>query len=92
MEDDVDEVNIAFFHNLPSYGVVYGTKRGKVRVFTRDVDATFSSGVDWLRPVPSTSVQMAEEDLEEAGTGSTLPGRADAANVFDSSFLAKGGW
>mmetsp|Transcript_11759 Transcript_11759/g.21827 ORF Transcript_11759/g.21827 Transcript_11759/m.21827 type:complete len:712 (+) Transcript_11759:58-2193(+) len=33
MSDDVDEVNIAQFHPIPGSGILYGTKRGKVRVF-----------------------------------------------------------
>lgn len=35
MPDQVDEVNIAQFHPLPGCGVLYGTKRGKVRMFLR---------------------------------------------------------
>jgi activator-of-BECN1-regulated-autophagy protein 1 len=33
VEDLEDEVNIAQFHPMPGYGVVYGTKRGKTRAF-----------------------------------------------------------
>lgn len=33
--DDEDEVNIAQFHPSPGVGVVYGTKRGKVRILAR---------------------------------------------------------
>ncbi len=33
--DEEDEVNIAQFHPTPGMGVVYGTKRGKVRIITR---------------------------------------------------------
>jgi WD40 repeat protein len=35
MTDEVDEVNIAQFHPLPGGGLIYGTKRGRVRVFKR---------------------------------------------------------
>lgn len=35
MTDEVDEVNIAQFHPLPGGGIIYGTKRGRVRVFKR---------------------------------------------------------
>lgn len=33
VEDVEDEVNIAQFHPMPGYGLVYGTKRGKTRAF-----------------------------------------------------------
>mmetsp|Transcript_22029 Transcript_22029/g.32108 ORF Transcript_22029/g.32108 Transcript_22029/m.32108 type:complete len:522 (+) Transcript_22029:222-1787(+) len=33
MTDEVDEVNIAQFHPVPGCGILYGTKRGRVRVF-----------------------------------------------------------
>eukprot|EP00598_Pedospumella_elongata_P002972 CAMPEP_0184985292 /NCGR_PEP_ID=MMETSP1098-20130426/14038_1 /TAXON_ID=89044 /ORGANISM="Spumella elongata, Strain CCAP 955/1" /LENGTH=821 /DNA_ID=CAMNT_0027509371 /DNA_START=100 /DNA_END=2565 /DNA_ORIENTATION=+ len=33
MSDFEDEVNIAQFHPMPGHGVVYGTKRGKIRTF-----------------------------------------------------------
>jgi hypothetical protein len=33
MCDQDDEVNIAQFHALPGQGIVYGTKRGKIRSF-----------------------------------------------------------
>lgn len=36
MSDDVDEVNIAQFHPFPGCGIIYGTKRGKVRVFLNE--------------------------------------------------------
>lgn len=35
MTDELDEVNIAQFHPLPGGGIIYGTKRGRVRVFKR---------------------------------------------------------
>lgn len=35
MADTEDEVNIAQFHPTPGSGILYGTKRGKVRVFQR---------------------------------------------------------
>ena len=35
MLDIEDEVNIAQFHPLPGVGIVYGTKRGKVKIFRR---------------------------------------------------------
>jgi len=37
MCDRDDEVNIAQFHPLPGHGVVYGTKRGKIRTFARAI-------------------------------------------------------
>jgi activator-of-BECN1-regulated-autophagy protein 1 len=33
--DNEDEVNIAQFHPIPGFGIVYGTKRGKVRTVSR---------------------------------------------------------
>jgi activator-of-BECN1-regulated-autophagy protein 1 len=33
MTDVEDEVNIAQFHPIPGMGMLYGTKRGKVRMF-----------------------------------------------------------
>jgi len=35
MADSDDEVNIAQFHPTPGSGILYGTKKGKVRVFQR---------------------------------------------------------
>lgn len=35
MEDSEDEVNIAQFHPIHGNGVLYGTKKGKVRVYRR---------------------------------------------------------
>ena len=35
LEDYEDEVNIAQFHPLPGNGVLYGTKRGKIRKYQR---------------------------------------------------------
>ena len=35
MSDNDDEVNIAQFHPAPGSGILYGTKKGKVRVFQR---------------------------------------------------------
>lgn len=35
MCDDLDEVNIAQFHPIAGGGLIYGTKRGRVRVFRR---------------------------------------------------------
>jgi activator-of-BECN1-regulated-autophagy protein 1 len=34
--DEDDEVNIAQFHPIPGNGIVYGTKRGKVKAFRRN--------------------------------------------------------
>jgi hypothetical protein len=35
MPDDEDEVNIAQFHPISGMGVLYGTKKGKVRTFRK---------------------------------------------------------
>ena len=35
LSNDEDEVNIAQFHPNAGYGLLYGTKRGKVKVFRR---------------------------------------------------------
>ena len=35
MCDSDDEVNIAQYHPVAGHGIVYGTKRGKIRTFTR---------------------------------------------------------
>lgn len=35
IEDFEDEVNIAQFHPVAAQGLVYGTKRGRTRVFVR---------------------------------------------------------
>ena len=35
MPDDEDEVNIAQFHPVSGMGVLYGTKKGKVRTFRK---------------------------------------------------------
>jgi activator-of-BECN1-regulated-autophagy protein 1 len=37
MCDPDDEVNIAQFHPIPGHGIIYGTKRGKIRTFSRSV-------------------------------------------------------
>jgi hypothetical protein len=37
MCDPDDEVNIAQFHPIPGHGIIYGTKRGKIRTFSRCV-------------------------------------------------------
>ena len=37
MCDQDDEVNIAQFHAFPGLGIVYGTKRGKIRSFMRSL-------------------------------------------------------
>eukprot|EP01035_Chromulina_nebulosa_P020055 gene20055-26036_t len=35
LNDFEDEVNIAMFHPFPGYGIIYGTKKGKVKAFIR---------------------------------------------------------
>ena len=35
MTDEEDEVNVAQWHPCPGQGIVYGTKRGKVRSFIK---------------------------------------------------------
>lgn len=35
MPDDEDEVNIAQFHPISGMGILYGTKKGKVRTFRK---------------------------------------------------------
>lgn len=62
MEDDVDEVNIAHFHSLPGNGVVYGTKRGRVRKFGRSVDAPFVNPDAWPYSPPDTPLDMQPDD------------------------------
>lgn len=37
LTNDVDEVNIVQFNNLPGSGIVYGTKKGNMRCFRRIV-------------------------------------------------------
>ncbi len=33
VSDTIDEINVALFHNIPGNGIIYGTKRGKVKSF-----------------------------------------------------------
>lgn len=35
LTDDEDEVNIAQFHPIPGNGILYGTKKGRIRKYQR---------------------------------------------------------
>lgn len=35
MVDSDDEVNIAQFHPTPGFGIIYGTKKGRIRTYVR---------------------------------------------------------
>ena len=41
INDIEDEVNIAHFHPIPGQGLVYGTKKGKVRVYCAESGALY---------------------------------------------------
>ena len=44
-----DEVNIAQFHPLPGQGILYGTKRGKVRVYSREYSYADDENIQQIR-------------------------------------------